>query len=162
MPDSLHPYVPARNQRLAAGLYETAGHVCFVTIRAYRHQSPFTSPPRCQAMINTLRDQRILSRCLIHAFCLMPDHLQMLTSPREDGCSVLTFVDRFKGKSTNESWRFGWQGKLWQPRNYDHVVRTEESLEAIAEYILSDPVRSGLVAEADEYPWRGMWDPFPL
>ncbi|MBI3948485.1 MAG: transposase [Armatimonadetes bacterium] len=157
-----HPYVPARNRRLAAHFYGLAGQVSFITIRAYRHQSPFTVPALNRAIIDALAAERRRLGCAVHIYCLMPDHLQMLVSPREDGHSVLTFVDQFKGKTTNLSWSYGWRGKLWQPRSYDHIVRAEQDLADIAQYILSDPARTGLVEDAEEYPWRGAWDPFPV
>ena len=156
-----HPYIPARNQRLPAEFYETVGQVCFITLRAYRGQSPFFDPPFNDAVVEALRTGRDRWGCLIHVYCLMPDHLQMLVSPRETGHSVLTFVNLFKGNTTNLSWDFGWQGKLWQPRSYDHVVRREKALTEIAEYIRSDPIRSGLVDRVEQYLWYGFWDPFP-
>ena len=85
-----------------------------------------------------------------------------------DGVSVgssgaaLTFTDQYKGKATNASWTAGWYGKLWQPRYFDHVVRTEESLVAIAEYILNNPVRQGLVENPDAWQWSGEMNPLPL
>jgi REP element-mobilizing transposase RayT len=85
-----------------------------------------------------------------------------VVSPDEDGASVLTFTDRYKGKTTNLSWRLGWHGKLWQPRFYDHVVRCEESLLAIGQYILDNPVRKGLTAAADDWPWSGIMNLPPL
>ena len=92
----------------------------------------------------------------------MPDHLHFLPSPRADGISVLTFTNQYKGKATNRSWAVGWQGKLWQPRYYDHIVRQEESLRMIAEYILDNPVRQGLVARAEDWPWSGHMNPLPI
>jgi hypothetical protein len=35
-------------------------------------------------------------------------------------------------------------------------------LRAIAEYILANPVRKGLVPSVDEWPWRGCFTPLPL
>lgn len=157
-----HPHVPARNQRLAAQFYETAGQVCFLTIRAFRGQSPFIDPALADAVVEMLYAERERSRCYVHIYCLMPDHLQFMLSPWEDGCSVLIFADRFKGRSTNMSWEFGHVGKLWQPRNYDRVVRCEEAIEPVALYILSDPVRHGLAETPEAYRWSGAWDPFPV
>jgi len=64
----------------------------------------------------------------------------------------LTFTHQFKGKATNLSCDFGWQGKLWQPRYYDHIVRSDENLLAIAEYTLANPVRKGLAATPEDLP----------
>ena len=84
----------------------------------------------------------------------MPDHIRFLISPQVDGISVLTFTYQFKGKTTNLSWDMGWQGRLWQPRFYDHIVRSDENLLAIAEYILANPVRKGLAATPEDWPWN--------
>jgi REP element-mobilizing transposase RayT len=92
----------------------------------------------------------------------MPDHLHFLSTPKVDGVSVLTLVDQFKGKSTNESWKLGHRGKLWQPRYFDHIVRTEENLRDISEYILNNPVRKGLTLSAATWPWAGHLNPLPL
>ena len=92
----------------------------------------------------------------------MPDHLHFLVRPQREGASVLKFTDQFKGKTTNRSWNLGWQGKLWQPRYYDHIVRQDESLRAIAGYILANPVRAGLVDSPDQWDWSGLISPLPL
>jgi putative transposase len=86
----------------------------------------------------------------------MPDHVHFLVTPVEDGSSTLTFADRWKGWTSFEMGRAGWQGKVWQPRNYGHLVRSDESLEEIARYIVGNPVRKGLCALWEEYLWCGM------
>ena len=68
-------------------------------------------------------------------------------------------MDRFKSASTRVAWRHGNSGRLWQPRFHDHVVRVEEALFAICEYVVLNPVRAGLVEEAADYPWGGLLDP---
>jgi putative transposase len=156
------PYHPPRNQRLDPELYALAGYIYFMTIRAYRNQSPFSRPNLNQLVLDILREEQERQNCTVYTYCLMPDHLHFLVSPRQDGISVLKFTDQYKGKATNSSWTAGWHGKLWQPRYYDHIVRAEEDLRAIAEYILDNPVRKELIAYADDWPWSGHMNPLPL
>ena len=47
---------------------------------------------------------------------------------------------------------------LWQKNFYDHIVRKEESLLKIAEYIVDNPVRKELVSEWEEYPYSKVND----
>ena len=49
--------------------------------------------------------------------------------------------------------------RLWQESFYDHVVRPEEDLSAIARYIIDNPVRAGIVKSPLDYPFAGsdMW-----
>jgi len=42
---------------------------------------------------------------------------------------------------------------FWQEESYDHLVRHEREFEKIRSYIEENPVRAGLVAEANEYRW---------
>lgn len=156
------PYHPPRNQRLDPELYTYANRVYFITVRAYRNQSPFVTAALNAHTLDVLRNEQSRLRCEVFTYCLMPDHLHFLVSPCEDGVSVLTFTDQYKGKATNGSWQFGWRGKLWQPRYYDHIVRNDESLLEIAQYILDDPVRKGLVERAEDWPWSGHMNPLPV
>jgi putative transposase len=156
------PYHPPRNQRLDLELYTLANRVYFMTICAHLQQIPFIRDDLNRLILDTLREEQERQNCAIFTYCLMPDHLHFLVSPCQDGISVLTFTDQYKGKATNRSWTLGWRGKLWQPRYYDHIVRAEEDLRAIAEYIFYNPVRKNLVAHAEDWPWSGQMNPLPL
>ena len=155
------PYHPPSNQRLSPELYTDKSRIVFITIHAYRNLKPFTNDGINQMVIDTLLNEQQRLDCRVYIYCLMPDHIHFLISPEIDGVSVLTYVDQFKGKTTNLSWDFGWQGKLWQPRFYDHIVRTDEDLWAIGEYILANPVRKSLVLSPEDWSWSGVCTPIP-
>jgi putative transposase len=155
------PYHPPRNQRLDAELYIHPYRVYFVTIRACQGRSPFVRPELNAHILNVLRSEHARLRCQVFTYCLMPDHLHYLVSPCEEVVSVLTFTNQYKGKATNESWKVGWRGRLWQPRFYEHIVRDDESLMEIARYILGNPVRKGLVQRPEDWPWSGCMSPLP-
>jgi REP element-mobilizing transposase RayT len=159
--DNRKPYNPPKNQRLEPELYHQAGYITFITIRAYLNQKPFVTESLNQMIIDILCAEQARMNCTIYTFCLMPDHLHYLISPKQGGYSVLEFTDQFKGKTTNRSWKHGWEGKLWQPRYYDHIVRAEEDLHAIAEYILNNPVRHELVDSYDDWNWCGHLNALP-
>jgi putative transposase len=156
------PYVPPKNQRLAPELYTDANRIYFITIRAFGDQSPFVRAELNKRVLDVLREEQDRQNCAVYTYSLMPNHLHYLVSPRQDSISVLTFTDRYRGKVTNQSWTLGWRGKLWQPRFFDHIVRTDESLIAIAEYILGNPVRKRLVEHAEDWPWSGHMNPLPI
>jgi hypothetical protein len=48
---------------------------------------------------------------------------------------------------------FNLSGPVWEEESFDHVLRSDESLEGKCEYIRQNPVRRGLVRRAEEYPW---------
>lgn len=85
----------------------------FFTVRAYRARPFEGRASLCAEVIRLLGEMRHEYDYWVGPYCLMPDHLHFLAGPNAEGISVLTFLDRFKGKTTNASWRFGLQGRLW-------------------------------------------------
>lgn len=156
------PYRLTNNQRLDLELYQQANRVVFITINAYLRNAPFVKEPLNQMVIDSLREEQDRQNCSVFTYCLMPDHLHYLVASNIDGVSTLVFTDQFKGKTTNRSWKHGWSGKLWQPRSFDHIIRKDEDLRAIAEYILNNPVRKGLVERAEDWQWSGHITPLSI
>ena len=154
-------YAPAKNQRLDRTVYHTANQPVFFTIRAREDLRPFVDVEFGQAVVSCLLEERTICGCLVHVYALLPDHLHMVASPAIDNSDLLTFVDRFKGKSARLGWSFGNQGRLWQPRSYDHVIRKAEDLNEVGEYILANPVRLGLVDRWEDYSLCGLVDSWP-
>ncbi len=44
-------------------------------------------------------------------------------------------------------------GAFWQHESYDHVVRNEDELRRIVEYVLNNPVKAGLVEVEEDWMW---------
>jgi putative transposase len=152
---------PVRNRLLDADVYRESGRPVFMTVRAVGHLVPFRYATLNDAVVDTLREQRHRSACDVYAYCLMPDHIHFVTAPRENGGDVVALVQRFKSASTRTAWVHGFSGRLWQPRFYDHVVRLDETLLSICEYVLLNPVRAGLVERVEDYRWSRCVDPIP-
>jgi len=66
---------------------------------------------------------------------------------------------RYTAKKMNEL--FGIK-PVWQVNFYEHIVLKEESLRKIADYVLNNPVRKGIVETWNEYPFSKMVDPLPI
>ena len=93
----------------------------------------------------------------IYIYCLMPNHLHILLNPGDSNMLVSRFIQTFK--SQTGFWYKKYHGNpLWQRGFYDHIVRKNESLIKIAQYILDNPVRKGLVEKAELYPYSGAMD----
>jgi putative transposase len=80
----------------------------------------------------------------------MPNHLHWLLHIKG---SLSEQVQRFKSYSTRLAWQEGLEGTLWQRSFYDHLVRSPSALHSIAEYILDNPVRAGLVERSERWPF---------
>jgi len=44
-------------------------------------------------------------------------------------------------------------GRFWQAESFDHWVRNEAQFVRIKKYIENNPVKAGLVAKAEDWPW---------
>jgi REP-associated tyrosine transposase len=114
--------------------------------------------PFCDVELGKKQMRSFLQGCAIcnavpHLICLMPDHLHLLVEVRSVG--LVDLVRRTKSSSTKLWWGQGGRGALWQESFYDHGIRDIQDFEAIAGYILQNPVEAGLVAEWETYPLIG-------
>ncbi len=97
----------------------------------------------------------------ILAYCIMPDHVHLLVEGQSDEADLQGFIKSWKQVTGFEYSKQHGQ-RLWQVGFFDHVLRSDQSTEEHARYILANPVRAGLAQSVDEYPFSGppgMWPP---
>jgi len=88
----------------------------------------------------------------VWAWCLMPNHVHVIGVPTTESALSLTFntvhmqYAQYHNRTKNAS------GHLWQGR-YFSCVLDEMHVYAAVRYVEMNPVRSGLVASAQDYPW---------
>ena len=152
---------PPKKIHLNDLLYKKPGWVYSFTICANFHQNYFVKDKFNLEIIDCLKEEKEKINCFVYLYCLMPDHLHLLSGTSSEDISVLTLINRFKGKSTRIGWKYGIRGSLWQKRNYDHILRKSEDILKAAEYILNNPIRRGLVKFRNEYKYSGCWDKLP-
>ena len=156
-----HPKLP-RLIHLDPILYTNSNSIYSFTIQTNNSISYFRNLALGLKLIECLKESRDKDNCYVACYCFMPDHLHLVCGPKTDGISVLTFIDRFKGRSTRISWDFGVKRILWQKRNYDHIIRHNEDLDAQISYILNNSVRKEMVNKWEDYPLCGYLDSLPF
>ena len=103
------------------------------------------------ALIRCLQASDHQGRTDTLGFVVMPDHIHWLFVLREGALSDA--VAAVKSVSAHRLGR-----RIWQSGYYDHAVRSEEDLRALAGYIVANPVRAGLVKRIGDYPhWDAVW-----
>jgi hypothetical protein len=84
----------------------------------------------------------------------MPDHQHVIVTGTKDDSDIWKVIVEYKQRTGY--WMFTNNLNIrWQKDFYDHILRTEEGIEKQIRYILDNPVRKGLVALWDEYPFKG-------
>ena len=142
-----------KNIRLSRQNY--LGHgIYFVTICCHDRKKHFSDHALGFWVLDHLRQQAKQSSFVLHAYCVMPDHVHFLAEGRSPRADLLRFVAGFK-RHTALAFLKRAAGALWQGRYYDHVLRSSEEVPRIAGYIWANPVRRHLCEEANTYPLSG-------
>ena len=150
--------LPKGTRRTRVGRFSERNRIYHVITKTSNNQPVFQSFGCARILIDLLHQQQTATHASSLAFVVMPDHLHWLMQLTGDR-SLSICVNAVKSGSTRRiNATTGRSGRLWQKGYYDHAIRTEEDLPAIARYIVANPVRAGIVASVRTYPhWDAMW-----
>jgi len=87
-----------------------------------------------------------MGKWYVHLLLLMPDHLH----------AIMSFACDPGVKKSISSWKqylARQAGIKWQRDFFEHRLRPNEGFREKAEYIRQNPVRAGLIASAEEWPY---------
>ena len=144
-------FLARKKIRLPRSVYH-AGHAFFITIGTYQRYPWFgLYPELADSNVEVLRDLGWSRGTTLHAWSVMPDHIHLLLQDND----VVGFVRLSKGKMTPKAFAKEPGRRLWQRSFYDHALRKEESISAVALYIWENPLRAGLVEDPTKYLWSG-------
>ena len=135
--------------------YQKPGCTLFVTF-CKLIPTPFPSGARDVILDHCLWDDR--ARYQLHAVVIMPEHVHLLLTPLQDAKgwpyglpAILKLIKGASARSVNRL--LASDGPVWQEESFDHVLRSQESLNEKLEYIRQNPVRRGLVRKPEDYQW---------
>lgn len=89
------------------------------------------------------------TRCLTTCFTVMPNHIHAIMKPlgEHELEDVLESIKGFVSRKVNR--HFGRSGQLWEQESYDRIIRDEEHLYRVIQYIGRNPKKAGL----SEHQW---------
>jgi len=93
------------------------------------------------------------TRCAIHAYVLMTNHVHLLVTPAESGSVAAMLQEMGRRYVRVFNTVHGRTGTLWEGRFKSSLVDTEAYLLACHRYIELNPVRAGLAVHPEAYPW---------
>ena len=128
---------------------EPENQTYFITICCKKRGTPYLIQPQvANAVIESLIRRKKLGAWHPFIFLIMPDHVH----------GIIRFGMDSKGmKSELRNWK-SWLAKSqnieWQEGFFDHRIRDENYFTEKFEYILQNPVRAGLVEQAQDWHWK--------
>jgi putative transposase len=147
-----------KNIRLPSERYRGAGlffiTLCFLNRRRYGR-----NPKVARWLISELRKWSDACEFVVHAYCVMPDHVHFLAAGMRDESNLMKLVGAFKQETAIE-FEDRAHRELWQFKYYDHILRLTDSADGVAWYIWLNPVRKGLCRTPAEYPFVGSFSAF--
>ena len=147
--------LPARKRiRLAPDVDVYEGPRAFNVAVSTAYRRPlFSDESTVNLCLSALAEAGTREGIEVLAYCFMPDHLHLLLEAQEGG-NLIRFMKAFKQTSAYR-YRQTFDQPLWQKGYYDHILRKEEDVRGVAQYIRENPVRAGLVDSPDEYRFLG-------
>lgn len=140
-----------KNIRLPRETYEIPSQIFSITICTCDHRPLFLNKNWARLVVTSIETGPFGKQIERYACCLMPDHLHLQLAPREGNLADL--IHGWKSFTANLLKKDGLQGPCWQRGFYDHALRREEDIRTVAEYIVNNPVRAGLVKSWGDYPF---------
>jgi REP element-mobilizing transposase RayT len=99
-------------------------------------------------------------RYTLLGYCIMPNHVHVLIYPlvQDDGNifpipHIVYTWKKYTAAAINKV--LGKKGSLWQKESYDSLVRDENGLVQVLEYIVNNPVKAQLVEDWQD--WKGTY-----
>lgn len=121
--------------------------------RGNNRQAIFAATADYETLLSMLDENARKFEVELHAYVLMTNHFHLLATPAtQEGLPLLMqAVGRRYVRYFNQ--RQGRTGTLWEGRYRSTLIQADRYLLACMVYIDLNPVRAGLVAAAEGYPW---------
>ena len=123
-----------------------------VTQRGNRREPIFFEKGDEQVYLDLLAFQLKRYRVACWAYCLMPNHVHLILTPSDEVGLTRAVGETHRRYTAFVGARGKWTGHLFQGR-FGSVAMDEEHLMAAFRYVALNPVKAGLVARAQDWPW---------
>lgn len=142
---------------LRRGRHCEAGRVYLLTSVTYNRAPVFAEWRLGRLLVSEFRKAEQQDTVKSLAWVVMPDHFHWLIELRSETLGDL--MRRVKSSSALAITRaLDVQFQLWQKGFHDRAIRHEHDVINIARYIITNPIRAGLVQRCGDYPlWDAAW-----
>jgi REP element-mobilizing transposase RayT len=130
--------------------------VYFITTCAFPRHSILATPAAAAILIAEWESAFQRRGWNVSRYVIMPDHVHFFCTPREGASSLEIFVGKWKEWTAKRLIReLNCARPVWQLEFSDHLIRSERSCAEKWNYVYQNPVRAGLVAQPEDWPYSG-------
>lgn len=128
-------------------------HVYLVTTVCHERRPHFMSAEQADPVDALLHEHRLWRDSTALCWVLMPDHLHIVLRLGE-GEPLSGLMNRIKSL-TSRATAIPGSMPIWMRGFHDRALRRDEDLAAMIRYVSANPLRAGLVAAGEVYPYLG-------
>jgi REP element-mobilizing transposase RayT len=145
-----------RPRRLGVIFEQYAAPLWFVTFNTHQRERLLATTAVHDAFIRFSTEARNRG-ITVGRYVFMPDHVHLFVS----GPPTFHLSRWIRLLKLSLSAAVPQPTPHWQEGFFDHLVRQRESYRQKWDYVLENPVRAGLVAQAEDWPFQGEINPLP-
>ena len=128
----------------------------FITVCTAGRLRILDQPLVVEILVAAWRSAPAIHGWAVGRYVIMPDHVHFFATSRAERKSLSDFMRDWKKWTTRLFVaKMISPAPTWQAEYFDHVLRTQWSYAEKWEYVRENPVRAGLVANPDEWPYQG-------
>jgi len=131
--------------------YQKCGDFHFLTFSCFRRLPLLGRPPAYRIFERELETVRQRYGFVVAGYVLMPEHVHLLVG--ETRISSLSVAVQVLKQQTSRKLKAPATIQFWQRRYYDFNVHNELKRVEKLQYMHRNPVRRGLVAKPEDWPW---------
>jgi REP-associated tyrosine transposase len=146
--------LPGRKSIRLPRTHYVGRNIYFLTFCCQGRRPVFRDDLRASSIVGAIKEVAESTSFLVHAYCVMPDHIHVVAEGARDDSDLERFAKTFK-QLTAFRYKQVTGERMWQKRFYDHILRATDSLDTVAWYVWLNPVRAGLCADARSYQYSG-------
>ena len=147
--------VPARRPTRLPGFPYVGFYRYSLRFCTYRRERLFESPANVSHTLAQIRRTACEELFALLAYCFMPDHLHLVVEGTEESSDLRRFVKVSKQRAAYVLRKERGITTTWQEGYYERVLRSDQATNVVVRYVLENPVRAGMVARAEDYPFGG-------
>jgi putative transposase len=134
----------------AAGVHIHSGQptIVFLTVSTLNRQRGIANLESHRALIRAWQNANAWN---VGNYVVMPDHIHLFCAPQDLECEIESWIAYWKRQFR----KLQPSAPRFQSRGFHHRLRRSDNYETKVDYVLSNPVRAGLVEDADSWPFRG-------
>ena len=131
--------------------FQQTRQIHFLTFSCYHRQPKFTNATARDTFVSALERVRENYSLCIYGYVVMPEHVHLLVSEPERSTLAQAIKSLKQGVARRLALRAA--DSFWQARYHDFNIWSEKKFVEKLRYIHRNPVKRGLVARPEDWPW---------